>query len=136
MTPKVRIPMSVAATLVVPLMAASALFSLNVHGQATQGRADVLDQSRRLQLSPIGDIDAEDTGAGSRQTSEALAGFDNQTNGFDQQGPDFESLQDNNVTPLRSFNDNRFVFEEIEGVEDGLGPTYNAQSCRECHQMS
>ena len=98
------------------------------------GEDHTLDQSRRLQLSPIGDVDAEDTGAGSRQTSEAPAGFDNQTNGFDQQGPDFESLQDNNVKPLRSFNDNRFVFEEIEGVADGLGPTYNAQSCRECHQ--
>jgi CxxC motif-containing protein (DUF1111 family) len=35
---------------------------------------------------------------------------------------------------LRSFNDNRFIFEEVETVEDGLGPTYNAQSCRECHQ--
>ncbi len=36
--------------------------------------------------------------------------------------------------PLRSFNDNRFIFEEVEGIPDGLGPTYNAQSCRECHQ--
>ena len=36
--------------------------------------------------------------------------------------------------PSRSFNDNRFVFEEVESVADGLGPTYNAQSCRECHQ--
>jgi hypothetical protein len=36
--------------------------------------------------------------------------------------------------PLRSFNDNRFVFEEVETIGDGLGPVYNAQSCRECHQ--
>ncbi|HTM30189.1 MAG TPA: hypothetical protein VL263_02740 [Vicinamibacterales bacterium] len=35
---------------------------------------------------------------------------------------------------LRSFNDNRLIFEEVEDVADGLGPTYNAQSCRECHQ--
>src|SRR5262249_47190059 len=56
------------------------------------------------------------------------------TNGFDQQGPNFESLTEHNVKPLRSFNDNRFVFEEIESVAGGLGPTYNAQSCRECHQ--
>ncbi len=35
---------------------------------------------------------------------------------------------------LRSFNDNRFIFEEVETVGDGLGPTYNAQSCGECHQ--
>jgi CxxC motif-containing protein (DUF1111 family) len=25
-------------------------------------------------------------------------------------------------------------FDEVEGVADGLGPLYNAQSCRECHQ--
>ena len=25
-------------------------------------------------------------------------------------------------------------FDEVEGVDDGLGPLYNAQSCRECHQ--
>jgi len=25
-------------------------------------------------------------------------------------------------------------FEEVENISDGLGPLYNAQSCRECHQ--
>ncbi len=35
---------------------------------------------------------------------------------------------------MRSFNDNRFIFEEAELIADGLGPTYNAQSCGECHQ--
>jgi CxxC motif-containing protein (DUF1111 family) len=25
-------------------------------------------------------------------------------------------------------------FEGVEGIKDGLGPVYNAQSCRECHQ--
>src|SRR5260370_18036716 len=25
-------------------------------------------------------------------------------------------------------------FDEIEQISDGLGPLYNAQSCRECHQ--
>src|SRR5437762_12075259 len=25
-------------------------------------------------------------------------------------------------------------FEETEAISDGLGPLYNAQSCRECHQ--
>ena len=28
----------------------------------------------------------------------------------------------------------REVFDEVEGVDDGLGPVYNAQACRECHQ--
>ncbi len=28
----------------------------------------------------------------------------------------------------------RGVFDDVEQVSDGLGPLYNAQSCRECHQ--
>ncbi|HEY8266733.1 MAG TPA: di-heme oxidoredictase family protein, partial [Steroidobacteraceae bacterium] len=66
--------------------------------------------------------------------SEAPTGFDNKTNGFSPQGPPYESLDEDTVVPRRSFNDNRFIFEEVELVADGLGPTYNAQSCRECHQ--
>src|SRR5713101_2548386 len=68
------------------------------------------------------------------KAGEALTGFDNLTNGYFPQGPDFDTINEDNVVPLRSFNDSRFVFEEVETVEDGLGPTYNAQSCRECHQ--
>jgi CxxC motif-containing protein (DUF1111 family) len=51
--------------------------------------------------------------------SEAPAGFDNETNGFVDQ-----------VT----FNVNREIFEEIETLEDGIGPVYNGLSCVECHQ--
>jgi CxxC motif-containing protein (DUF1111 family) len=65
---------------------------------------------------------------------EAPAAFDNRTNGFDPQGPAFDGINEDTVVALRSFNDNRFVFEEVEHVADGLGPTFNAQSCRECHQ--
>ena len=68
------------------------------------------------------------------RSREALTGFDNLTNGFFPQGPDFETIDEDNVEPLRSFNDGRFIFEEAETVEDGVGPTYNAQSCKECHQ--
>jgi CxxC motif-containing protein (DUF1111 family) len=68
------------------------------------------------------------------RSREALTGFDNLTNGFFPQGPDFETIDEDNVEPLRSFNDGRFIFEEVEGAEEGLGPTYNAQSCKECHQ--
>jgi len=74
------------------------------------------------------------TGVGRGRPTEAPAGFDNLTNGFDVQGPEFETLDEDNVIPLASFNDNRFIFEEVEGRADGLGPTYNAQSCAECHQ--
>ena len=66
--------------------------------------------------------------------TEAPTGFDNKTNGFLEQGPPFEEITEDTVVPGRSFNDNRFIFEETESVEDGVGPTFNAQSCRECHQ--
>ena len=46
----------------------------------------------------------------------------------------FEDITEETVEPLRSFNDNRFIFEELEQIADGLGPTYNAQGCVECHQ--
>jgi CxxC motif-containing protein (DUF1111 family) len=52
--------------------------------------------------------------------TEALTGFDNQSNGFSE--------------AARRQADQKF-FEEIEHIApDGLGPIYNAQSCRECHQ--
>ncbi|MBI3670155.1 MAG: hypothetical protein HY237_10295 [Acidobacteria bacterium] len=51
--------------------------------------------------------------------SEVPAGFDDETNGLVPQGDHlFHKGQ----------------FDEVEGPEDGLGPLYNAQSCRECHQ--
>jgi hypothetical protein len=50
---------------------------------------------------------------------EALAGFDNVTNG---------------LTDQATFDADREVFDEQEFVGDGLGPTYNAQSCGECQQ--
>lgn len=51
--------------------------------------------------------------------SEAPAGFDNKTNGF---------------TTQATMDADRGTFEEFETIADGLGPVYNAQSCRECHQ--
>ena len=51
--------------------------------------------------------------------TEAPTGFDNLTNGFSTQ-VDMDAAAD--------------LFSEVEGIDDGLGPVYNAQSCRECHQ--
>jgi CxxC motif-containing protein (DUF1111 family) len=51
--------------------------------------------------------------------TEALTGFDGLTNGVATQA-DFDAAKD--------------VFEEVEAIANGLGPVYNAQSCRECHQ--
>ena len=54
-------------------------------------------------------------------------------NGFTRLGDPVDE-ENNPPVPQRSFRDNKFIFEEQEGIEDGLGPTYNAQSCAECHQ--
>ena len=54
------------------------------------------------------------------QPPEAITGFDDQSNGF---------------SDLTRRQTDQKVFEEIEHIApDGLGPLYNAQSCRECHQ--
>lgn len=50
---------------------------------------------------------------------EAPVGFDNKSNG---------------VTDDATFQADEAKFEEVEQLSDGLGPLYNAQSCRECHQ--
>lgn len=103
------------------------------------------DESRRKRFTPVGTAEVESEAssdlASQEQRSfnrprleEALTGFDNVTNGFDRQGPAFDTIGEDTVVALRSFNDNRFIFEEVEKIEDGLGPTYNAQSCSECHQ--
>ena len=51
--------------------------------------------------------------------SEAPTGFDNKSNGL--------------VDDATHAAD-QGKFDEIEQISDGLGPLYNAQSCRECHQ--
>jgi CxxC motif-containing protein (DUF1111 family) len=50
---------------------------------------------------------------------EAPTGFDNKANGL---------VDDATHTADQA------KFDEIEQISDGLGPLYNAQSCRECHQ--
>src|SRR6266436_9081764 len=53
------------------------------------------------------------------QVSDAPIGFDNKTNG---------------VVDDATHQADQTKFEEVEQLADGLGPLYNAQSCRECHQ--
>jgi CxxC motif-containing protein (DUF1111 family) len=55
----------------------------------------------------------------SESSTEAPTGFDDQTNGL------FSQSQ---------FDADKTVFDEREGISDGLGPVYNAQGCIECHQ--
>src|ERR1700688_2238367 len=53
------------------------------------------------------------------RSTEAPAGFDNKSNG---------------VADDTTHQADQTKFEEVEQLSDGLGPLYNAQSCRECHQ--
>jgi CxxC motif-containing protein (DUF1111 family) len=53
------------------------------------------------------------------QTSDAPTGFDNKTNG---------------LVDDATHQADQTKFDEVEQISDGLGPLYNAQSCRECHQ--
>jgi len=55
----------------------------------------------------------------SQPPPDAPAGFDNKSNG---------------VVDDPTHQADQVKFDEVEGVADGLGPLYNAQSCRECHQ--
>lgn len=66
-----------------------------------------------------------------RPATEALTGFDGKTNGLVEQGVPPEEGEV--PVPLRSFEDDKAIFDELE-LGEGLGPTYNAQGCGECHQ--
>jgi CxxC motif-containing protein (DUF1111 family) len=54
-----------------------------------------------------------------RQFPEAPTGFDNTSNG---------------MVDDTTHQADQAKFDEVETIKDGLGPIYNAQSCRECHQ--
>jgi CxxC motif-containing protein (DUF1111 family) len=47
---------------------------------------------------------------------------------------DYDAFNSNGLTDQATFLADKGKFEEIEQTGNGLGPTYNAQSCRECHQ--
>lgn len=96
------------------------------------------DRFRVGRTAPSEEASTTDGRGGRRPPSprptEAPTGFDNMTNGYLEQGPAYDTLTKDTVVALRSFNDNRFIFEEVETIADGIGPVYNAQSCRECHE--
>jgi CxxC motif-containing protein (DUF1111 family) len=54
-------------------------------------------------------------------------------NGFGVLGSPVDEC-DNPPQPLRSFRDNKAIFEEREEIDEGLGPTYNDVACSSCHQ--
>ncbi len=70
-----------------------------------------------LMQPPILGTDADVPGTGAQ---EALTGFDGKTNGIVDQG---------------TFDEDLAAFDEFERQAEGrLGPLFNAQACRECHQ--
>jgi len=117
-------------------IAVLAAAALDVPLGHTQNAGDTRTRADRFRHR--GGMDSEATPRrvmpGEERVREAPTGFDNLSNGFDPQGADYDTLDEDTVVAKRSFNDNRFIFEEFETIDDGLGPTYNAQSCRECHQ--
>lgn len=63
--------------------------------------------------------------------TDAPTGFDDKTNGLIPQGTPPPDCTD----PVAgTFEGDKAIFEEVDLVDDGLGPVYNAQSCKECHQ--
>jgi CxxC motif-containing protein (DUF1111 family) len=98
------------------LLPASLLFAACSRDGMTSDRLD--DQPVIGSAASAVEVVAE-ASAPSLTATEAPAGFDNLTNGVLSQA-DFDAARD--------------VFEEVESIADGLGPVYNAQSCRECHQ--
>jgi CxxC motif-containing protein (DUF1111 family) len=71
-----------------------------------------------LSLCVLGLILSTEQMVGSQSLPEAPAGFDNLTNGF---------------TSQATFNRGLGAFERRFQPSEGLGPTYNTQSCAECH---
>ena len=97
----------------------TAQHQISAAGQTTDAARDQVRQ-QTFTAATAADPEAPPPRLSSVQSpTEALAAYDNKTNGF---------------TTQAAFDANKETFEEVEQIADGLGPTYNAQSCRECHQ--
>ncbi|HSS20279.1 MAG TPA: di-heme oxidoredictase family protein [Pyrinomonadaceae bacterium] len=70
------------------------------------------------------------------EAAEAPAAFDNLTNDerFLPQGSPIPRFPPDPGPTPGTFEADKFIFGFVDEIEDGLGPVYNAQSCRECHQ--
>src|SRR5215467_362437 len=99
----------------IALLLPSALLFASCKG--TESLTQDVAQAPEAVNNPI--IPAEATTDPSAPLTEAPTGYDNLTNGV--------ATQDDFNTALGNF-------EEVETIATGLGPVYNAQSCRECHQ--
>jgi CxxC motif-containing protein (DUF1111 family) len=149
--------------LVVPLLILAALLILPAANRSVHsGGQESADQANRAATTDAswtpGSVDLEgvsttdDTtysfsskqepsGAGLAPTAESCAqppigeapafGFDGETNGLIPQGKPPEECAE----PVPGdFENDKAIFDEIETVEDGLGPVYNDRACGACHQ--
>jgi CxxC motif-containing protein (DUF1111 family) len=69
--------------------------------------------------NPANGSQAAPRGEATDKPEEAPTGFNNSTNGFEDQ---------------EAFDKVREAFEEVETISEGLGPVYNATACVSCHQ--
>src|ERR1041385_5391909 len=71
-------------------------------------------------------------------TTDMDAKTDDLFNGFGVKGTPIVECVNEPVAPTARgngrFEDNKAIFSERETIEDGVGPTYNAVACVECHQ--
>jgi len=72
-----------------------------------------------LAACPLGPAPPPISVPGPSDAADAATGFDNRSNG---------------VADDSTHQADQETFDEVEDIVDGLGPLYNAQSCRECHQ--
>jgi len=72
-----------------------------------------------LAACPLGPPPPPISVPGPSDAADAATGFDNRSNG---------------VADDSTHQADQETFDEVEDIVDGLGPLYNAQSCRECHQ--
>jgi CxxC motif-containing protein (DUF1111 family) len=71
-------------------------------------------------------------------TTDMDAKTDDLFNGFGVKGTPIVECVNDPVAPTARgngrFEDNKAIFSEVEGIADGLGPTYNDTACVSCHQ--
>jgi CxxC motif-containing protein (DUF1111 family) len=83
-------------------------------------------------------VSVEGQGATEALTTDMDAKTDDLFNNFGARGTPVDECVAAPVPPTARgngrFEDNKFIFEEEETVEDGLGPTYNDVGCVTCHQ--
>jgi CxxC motif-containing protein (DUF1111 family) len=67
-------------------------------------------------------------------TTDLDARTDDLFNGFGTKGTPIDECEGEPDPLANRFEDNKFIFEERETPDDGLGPTYNDVGCVSCHQ--